>query len=120
MPMTQPRRKSKEGSWDLSRENYNQDKTWDEGVKMGESPGKLWSERPPNRAAHREQTGFKSQGMNWSDQTKKGQDFTRLAAQHCGTKQGKSRKAASAMIAKIPFPLSQWIAKTMKPKDFRK
>lgn len=79
--------------------------------------------------------GFKSQGMNWSDQTKRGQDFTRLAGQHCGVKSGKAyrgdcsgwgvaqhtasksnaRKAASAMIAKIPFPLSQWIAKTMKP-----
>ena len=26
-----------------------------------------------------------------------------------------SRKAASAQIAKIPFPLAQWIAKTFKP-----
>jgi hypothetical protein len=26
-----------------------------------------------------------------------------------------SRKAASAMIAKIPFPLAQWIAKAYKP-----
>lgn len=28
-----------------------------------------------------EQTGFKSQGLNWSDQTKRGQDFTRVAGQ---------------------------------------
>ena len=26
-----------------------------------------------------EETGFKTQGMNWSDRTKKGQDFTRIA-----------------------------------------
>ena len=29
-----------------------------------------------------QETGRKSQGMNWSDQTKRGQDFTRLAGQH--------------------------------------
>jgi len=29
----------------------------------------------------------------------------------------KKRKAASAMIAKIPFPLAQWIAKAYKPKE---
>ncbi len=29
-----------------------------------------------------------------------------------------ARKAASAQIAKIPLPLSQWIAKTYKPDDF--
>lgn len=113
MPITQPRRKSKEGSWDQTRKNFNPDKTWDNGMK--------------------------SEGMNWSDRTKKGQDFTRLAGQHCGLKQkdkdgyernhpatfgwkmpstsshSSKRKAASAMIAKIPLPLAQWIAKTMKP-----
>jgi hypothetical protein len=113
-------------------------------------------------------TAFKSSGMNWSDQTLRGQDFTRLAGQHAmkttshvnirdgyshtrhltnqresdGVKQagisgprdnGKgdawfqdgaarhgskssSRKAASAMIAKIPFALAQHIARTYKPR----
>jgi C-5 cytosine-specific DNA methylase len=74
--------------------------------------------------------GFKSRGMNWSDQTKRGQDFTRIAgwqADHikCGGdwfnaeqpsisrltgSKSSARKAASAMIAKIPLPLAQWIA----------
>ena len=79
--------------------------------------------------------GFKSQGMNWSDRSKRGQDFTRIAgAQHAeGTKQGgswfhdsngtlssyssksKGRKFASAMIAKIPLPLSRHIARSWMP-----
>jgi hypothetical protein len=129
--------------------------------------------------------GFKSTGMNWSDQTKRGQDFTRIAgmcarvpgfrfdgsgrsfqtasvetagikgvphrtkghwtnpAEHelyadrdtQGVKQhgsghvwyrtgngamsskSSARKAASAMIAKIPFPLASWIAKAYYPKE---
>lgn len=132
----------------------------------------LWGDVPalmPNTAK------FKSSGMNWSDRTLRGQDFTRIAgAQNgikvagnngprrwsdrevqrlCdsvkgiphkptghrtnpaenGTKQGgdwfnasqpsisrrcssksKARKAASAAIAKIPLPLSRWIAKVYK------
>jgi len=162
MPITQPRRKSKTGSWDQTRENYQANHSLDgvkagdrnkaasdgghqwtaswEATKHGPSPGKVWSDRPPSVSAHREKTGFKSQGMNWSDQTKRGQDFTRLAAQHCGLKlrdqnggerdhpnafgwkepdtssKSSARKAASATIAKIPFPLARWIAKTMKPR----
>lgn len=106
--------------------------------------------------------GNKTVGMNWSDQSKRGQDFTRIAgqqamegtkgvphrtaghwtnpAEHEGVKQsgigglrsnGKgdawfengaaksgskssARKAASAMIAKIPPPLASWIANTFK------
>jgi hypothetical protein len=102
--------------------------------------------------------GFKSTGMNWSDPTKRGQDFTRVAGNQAidGVKQGGSgaawwrdalnerskegtaikngsdwfgsgadcslqrrhgskstgRKAASALIAKIPLPLSRHIAAT--------
>lgn len=88
--------------------------------------------------------GFKSAGMNWSDQTKRGQDFTRIAgrqAEHDAVKVGgdwfgsyaeqkaagtissgrmhgsksNARKAASAMIAKIPFVLAQHIARAWKP-----
>ena len=93
--------------------------------------------------------GIKAPGMNWSDQSKRGQDFTRLAGQHAinqggvkgyvpeGTKKlgktghprilaqivnktgskSKARKAASAAIAKIPLPLSQYIAAHFKPKE---
>lgn len=103
--------------------------------------------------------GFKSQGMNWSDRSKRGQDFTRVAGhQAMGRKQSMGgswygdyedfknkvgehikqggdwvgrecqssmsrlysskdprRKAASAQIAKIPFPLAQHIARVFKP-----
>lgn len=110
--------------------------------------------------------GFKTSGLNWSNQEKRGQDFTRIAGSQIknnggswfaigspgqkvtgqnpdgrlyadrdseGTKQhgsghvwyrtgngalpsaSKRRKAASAMIAKIPFPLAQHIARTFKP-----
>ena len=82
--------------------------------------------------------------MNWSDQTKSGQDFTRLAGKHAardGTKhpgisgirengkgnawfqdgaarhgsKSNARKAASAMIAKIPEPLCRHIGKVYYP-----
>lgn len=81
-------------------------------------------------------TGIKAPGMNWSDQSRRGQDFTRLAGQHAmdgikgctpnggalglnefgrhGSKSS-ARKAASARIAKIPLPLSQHIARVFKP-----
>ena len=70
----------------------------------------------------------KSTGMNWSDQTRRGQDFTRVAGRQAaeGVKQNGSgerrhgskstgRKAASALIAKIPMPLSRHIAATFLP-----
>jgi hypothetical protein len=116
-------------------------------------------------------SGVKAPGMNWSDPTKRGQDFTRLAGKHAieaiknaghinrrdgadhtphltnpgehgvkgfvpdGTKAlgkhghprilpqivnktgsgSKARKAASAMIAKIPLALSRHIAATYHP-----
>jgi hypothetical protein len=112
------------------------------------------------------ETGRKSQGLNWSDQTKRGQDFTRHAGRHAlegikgagpswdpETKSGAhgmkrwtnpaegrkgggdwfssgadcslqrkasskspARKAASAIIAKIPFPLASHIARSFKPR----
>jgi len=98
--------------WNINRPNFTGTRGWDEGVK--------------------------APGMNWSDQTKRGQDFTRLAGIHAEGIKGsegyqrdhpdafgwkkpgtsshsKARKAASAKIAKIPFALSSWIAKTYKP-----
>lgn len=117
----------------------------------------LWGDVPalmPQGAA------FKSKGMDWSDPTKRGQDFTRIAGNQAikngggswfaiahnttsgkgrnpdGRKGGGStwfegnranplrqghskspqRKFASAMIAKIPPPLSRHIAATFRPK----
>jgi hypothetical protein len=105
-----------------------------------------------------EATGFKSTGMDWSDPTKRGQDFTRIAGEqaiknaglksaggswfgdYAAMKEGirqrgsgrewfagdgkisrltssksPARKFASAMIAKIPLPLSRHIAATFRP-----
>ncbi len=89
------------------------------------------------QSASVEHTGVKAPGMNWSDQSKRGQDFTRLAGQHCSDDDGekiggdwfsdpnstcrkhgsksRGRKMASAMIAKIPLPVSRHIAATFKP-----
>lgn len=116
------------------------------------------------QSASVEQTGIKAPGMNWSDQTKRGQDFTRLAGNEAIKNSGGSwfnigspgqkvtnrnpvhalagikgsegyerdhpnafgwkkpatsshslkRKFASAMIAKIPLPLSRHIAATFR------
>jgi C-5 cytosine-specific DNA methylase len=107
----------------------------------------LWGDIPALMPVFKE---FKSRGMNWSDRSIRGQDFTRLTAQHSGRKLGlaayqpgvqvpkgtgktswffgntkhelrgtssgsKARKAASAEIAKIPFPLAQHIARCFRP-----
>jgi hypothetical protein len=97
------------------------------------------------QSASVQETGFKTKGMNWSDQTKRGQDFTRIAGQQAmsglkATKDGQGgyggnfgwdntplrrgnskspgRKMASAMIAKIPLPLSRHIAATFREKSW--
>lgn len=84
-----------------------------------------------------EHSGFKTRGMNWSDRTLRGQDFTRIGGKQAmdGVKNGNDwfgsgtdcseqrrhgsrsigRKAASAMIAKIPMPLARHIAVVFRP-----
>jgi site-specific DNA-cytosine methylase len=81
---------------------------------------------------------FKTVGMNWCNRELRGQDFTRIASRQFvdeGTKQGgdcfnqsqpsisrmcssksTARKAASAMIAKIPFALSSYIGRVYYPR----
>ena len=82
------------------------------GVKLGSSPGKRWGDRPPSTAAHREkvQEGCKGAGAGagaeWFDQ-----NLCRLSSK------SSSRKAASALIAKIPFPLSSHIVRCFKPQE---
>jgi hypothetical protein len=102
--------------WNVNRANFTGTLGWDESIKVD---------------------GFKTSGMNWSDQTKRGQDFTRIAgrqamegikgvphrtaghwtnpAEHEGATHRGTRKAASAMIAKIPTPLARHIARTFHP-----
>lgn len=87
--------------------------------------------------------GFKTAGMNWDDQSRRGQWFTGIAGDQAtngrprrdGVKQGgdwfnetgpgelrsygsksPKRKCASAQIAKIPLPLSRHIGSTFRPK----
>jgi len=136
-------------------------------LPVGNTTSPRWSERPISRLCDAlKGEGNKTVGMNWSDQTKRGQDFTRIASQQaegqkvpnesgrrtdkgkgarfttrdCGAERGvkgftpdgqrmgknvgprmkgsksNARKEASAMIAKIPFALAQWIAKCFYPK----
>jgi len=86
-------------------------------------------------------TSIKSGGYSWSDYGKPGykpigfnrenerriidglkmggtwwHDATNNIVRRCGSR-SKARKAASAQIAKIPFPLAQWIAKCYYPCD---
>lgn len=121
---------------------------------------RLWKDRDVPRLNDGEsllKEGFKSTGMNWSDRSKHGQDFTHVAGQQATKNNGGSwfavahntesghsrnpvngvkgyaarlgetewsrhlsrsaaRKHASALIAKIPFPLAQHIARTFKPR----
>lgn len=69
----------------------------------------LWGDVPALMPIAR---AYKSRGMNWSDRNKKGQDFTRIAGNHAV--EGGDRKAASALIAKIPLPLSRYIARVWR------
>ena len=77
-----------------------------EGVKVGGSGAAWW--REPLQAKRREATAIKNggdwfgSGENCSEQRKHGSKSS-------------SRKAASAMIAKIPFALAQHFARTFKP-----
>ena len=94
----------------------------------------LWGDVPALMPSAK---AYKTHDMNWSNRELRGQDFTRIAGQQAlnGTKQGgdwfgkncessmarlygsksPKRKMASAMIAKIPFPLSSHIARCFKP-----
>jgi hypothetical protein len=107
-----------------------------EAIRQGKSPAR-WTNPAEHYFGKIPAEGFKTTGMNWSDQTKRGQDFTRIAGKQamegkkCGggwfgagndtslmrqhNSRSAGRKAASAMIAKIPEPLSRWIARTYHP-----
>jgi hypothetical protein len=107
------------------------------GRQATKVPGVNWQDfgRPGYAHPSFRDGAFKSSGMNWSDPTKRGQDFTRIAGKQAaegrkGAGAGAEwfdgnlcrlpsasprRKAASAMIAKIPLPLSRYIAATFRP-----
>ncbi len=96
----------------------------------GNNSEKRWEDSPVARLKDAlKGEGFKTVGMNWSDQTLRGQDFTRIEGKQADTfgwsketnlrnnsSKSNARKAASAMIAKIPFALASWIAKVYYPR----
>jgi hypothetical protein len=126
------RRKTHSGSWDRTRRNYNPDHSFDiknnggswfaiahntesghsrnpvtgeEGLKV---PGIKLSEVGFNvAAAQRYREGSKG-GGDWFGSGEN------CSLQRRQSSRSNSRKAASAMIAKIPFPLSNHIAKCFK------
>lgn len=151
---------AKEAGVPLVVENVKGAQPWVGRAKWHYGSFYLWGAVPALMPSAR---AFKSEGLNWSDRTIHGQDFTRVAGRkvamnfHEHEKTGKpvrsfqsvavtengvkqqgnyisrnwkdrpvpnlrpgggnspARKAASAQIAKIPLPLSQWIARCFKP-----
>jgi site-specific DNA-cytosine methylase len=81
----------------------------------------LWGDVPALMPFARQ---YKSQGLNWSDRSKHGQDFTRVAGMQAVwfdtgpaslPSSSPRRKEASAMIAKIPLSLARHIAAVYRP-----
>lgn len=136
-----------------ARWNFGSFYLWGDIPALMPIPGKMFKCAPfPKDASHStwltepRGEGNKTAGMNWSDQTKRGQDFTRVAGmQNEGVKFSQSgadwfdgtprdkmlgnkgpaafasksskRKKASALIAKIPASLAEWVAKCFKPSN---
>jgi hypothetical protein len=104
--------------WDGTEENKPKSvRPWGNGVKVA---GMNWSDR--NRpaqgfnvtAAQRYRDGVKQTGISGVRENGKGDKWFQDGAASHGS-HSDSRKAASAMIAKIPFPLAQHIARAFKP-----
>jgi hypothetical protein len=109
--------KSFVGSWDLTRKNYNPNHSWD-GTKV---PGIKLSEVGFNVAAaqrYRQGVKFSQSGAAWFDGIPRDKMLGDKGPAAYGSKSN-SRKAASAQIAKIPFPLAQHVARVFKPIDKR-
>lgn len=79
----------------------------------------LWGDVPALMPMTHGLRSTKSTGLNWSDRTKRGQDFTRVAGNQLASLPSRSprRKAASALIAKIPLPLARWIGRAWYPTE---
>lgn len=133
--------------WNVNRDNFTGTRGWDEGLKNPgfrfDGSGKSFQSESVNRRVAPSE-GFKSKGMDWSNRSLRGQDFTRIAgAQALAADEGiknrdadgydrdhpeafgwkaprtssgsQARKAASAKIAKIPEALSRHIARVYLP-----
>ena len=130
------------GSWDRSRPSHTEDHSWDSGQKLNPDgtahPPGSWFKiaDSKNRGAktvghanirdghthtrhltnQRESDGvkFSQTGDAWFDGKPRDKMLGDKGPAAYGSKSNQ-RKAASAMIAKIPFPLAQHIARTFKP-----
>jgi len=89
----------------------------------GNASSPLWKEREIARYSHptpeemeANGLGVKQPGISGVRENGKGDKWFQDGAARHGSKSD-SRKAASAMIAKIPFPLANHIARTFKPQE---
>lgn len=77
----------------------------------------------PRDMRRNEDGEFTRMGMNNSTAVKNGNDWfgsgENYSLQRRASSCSSARKAASAQIAKIPFPLAQWIARCFKPEAHR-
>jgi C-5 cytosine-specific DNA methylase len=106
--------------WRMQGEKPKGTRLWQDGVKVGNASARTFSERPslaerdssldPNNFYH----GVKQSGLSGTRENGKGDKWFEKGAARHGSR-STARKAASAMIAKIPFPLAQHIARTYKP-----
>jgi len=136
MPMT---KKVLKGGW-FSQANgapmRRDDSVYEDGCKLpGNNAPLMWSERRIQRLKDAQEHPFynsssmKVAGLNWSRYGQPGykaKGFNVTAAQRFRAEQegikngsrarGSSRKAASALIAKIPYELAKYIAATFKPR----
>lgn len=88
MPIPIKFRKTPEGSWDTTRKNYNANHSWQDESRKGSGSLNHPKEGNANWSQRIRGEGNKTAGMNWSDRSKKGQDFTRIAGRQAeGVKQ---------------------------------
>lgn len=91
------------GSWDRTRPSHTDDHSWDSGQKV-----------PGLRFDTASVEGTKQPGIGGLRDNGKGDAWFQNGAARSGSKSS-ARKAASAMIAKIPESLARHIARTYKP-----
>ena len=99
--------------WDGTEENKPASvRPWGDGLKV--TGIKLTDVGFNVAAAQRYREGVKQAGISGVRENGKGDKWFQDGAASHGSRSN-SRKAASAMIAKIPFPLAKHIARTFKP-----
>lgn len=101
--------------WNIKRPNFTGTLGWDEGLKFNPD-GLNHGQGSWFKIADSKQRGARSEGRKAPAGTQWFNDGPRTpdSLASMGSK-SPARKAASAKIAKIPFALSSWIAKTYKP-----